>query len=122
MNKILVVGAGITGSTIARFLVENSTCTVDVIDKRDHVAGNAYDYTNEYGVRIHKYGPHIFHSNNEKAVKWLQRFGERGRRTVHEPGQSWDGTFDKPPGPNAWMRMPSVSIELIHAPLATQSS
>jgi|TARA_R110001606_G_scaffold44941_5_gene117228 UDP-galactopyranose mutase len=76
MNNILVVGAGLSGAVIARELAEFG-CNVHVIDKRDHVAGNAYDYQDSYtGIRIHKYGPHIFHTNNKKAFTWFTRFGE----------------------------------------------
>ena len=73
--KILVVGAGFAGATVARILAEAGH-TITVIDKRDHVAGNAYDYTNEHGIRIHKYGPHLFHTNNKKVFDFLGRFTE----------------------------------------------
>ena len=73
--KILIVGAGFSGTVIARELAEaGHKCTV--IDERDHVAGNAFDYTNENGIRIHKYGPHILHTSNEKVITWLSRFTE----------------------------------------------
>lgn len=71
--KYLVVGAGLSGCVVARELAEAGHL-VDVIDKRDHVAGNAYDYENEHGIRVHKYGPHLFHTNNEEVFKWLSRF------------------------------------------------
>ena len=53
-QKYLVVGAGFSGAVIARELA-NAGHTVRVIDSRDHIAGNAYDYTNEHGIRIHKF-------------------------------------------------------------------
>jgi UDP-galactopyranose mutase len=74
MKKILVVGAGFSGAAIARELA-NSGYWVDIIDKRNHIGGNAYDYTNQHGIRIHKYGPHIFHTNNKKAFDWITQFG-----------------------------------------------
>ena len=74
-NSILVVGAGFSGAVIARELAESGRHVV-VIDKRDHVAGNAYDFTNEIGIRIHKYGPHLFHTSNDKVVEWLSKFTE----------------------------------------------
>ena len=74
-NAILVVGAGFAGSTYARELAEHGF-RVDVIDKRPHVVGNAYDEVAPSGVRIHKYGPHLFHTNNEEVVLWLARFGD----------------------------------------------
>lgn len=73
--KILVVGAGFAGATIARELA-NDGHTVVVMDERDHIGGNAYDYTNEHGIRIHKYGPHLFHTNNKKVYDWITQFGE----------------------------------------------
>lgn len=60
---------------IARELAERGF-QVQVIDKRNHLAGNAYDYTNEVGIRVHKYGPHLFHTSNLKVVEWLSRFTE----------------------------------------------
>ena len=71
--KILVVGAGFAGGVIARELAEAGH-SVKVIDSRDHVAGNAYDYVNEYGIRVHKYGPHIWHTSNEEAHAWFSKF------------------------------------------------
>ena len=60
-NKILIVGAGITGITLAeRFASKGSK--VLLIEKRDHVGGNCYDCENNDGILIHKYGPHIFHT------------------------------------------------------------
>lgn len=71
--RILIVGAGLSGVTIARELADRGH-KVHVIDRRDHVAGNAYDYINEHGIRVHKYGPHLFHTNNKKVFQWLTRF------------------------------------------------
>ena len=75
MKDILVVGAGFSGATVARTLA-NAGYRVTVIDKRNHAAGNAYDYTDEHGIRIHKYGPHIFHTSNDTVMDWLKCFGE----------------------------------------------
>ena len=75
-KKVLVVGAGLAGSTLARVLAENSI-KVKLIDKRYHVAGNAYDYINNHNERIHKYGPHLLHCNKKsKALAFLNRFTE----------------------------------------------
>lgn len=73
MKKILVVGAGLTGSVISRVLADNNY-NVKVIDKRDHIAGNVFDYINNKNIRVHKYGPHLFHTNNEKVVSFIKRF------------------------------------------------
>jgi UDP-galactopyranose mutase len=74
VQRILVVGAGFAGATYARELAEHGY-QIDVIDKRHHVAGNAYDETCTSGVRVHRYGPHLFHTNNAQVVQWLMRFG-----------------------------------------------
>lgn len=73
--SFLVVGAGFAGAVIAHELA-NDGHQVTLIDERDHIGGNAYDYTNEHGIRIHKYGPHIFHTSNEKVYNWITQFGE----------------------------------------------
>jgi len=73
--KVLVVGAGFSGAVIARELAE-ADHEVTVIDKRDHIGGNAYDYVDANGIRIHQYGPHLFHTNNKDVVDWLSKFTE----------------------------------------------
>ncbi len=73
MKKILIVGAGFSGAVIARELAERDY-NISIIEKRDHIAGNAFDYVNEYGLRIHKYGPHLFHTSNLNVINWLSRF------------------------------------------------
>ena len=70
----LIVGAGFAGSILAERLAAGSNKTVLLIDKRPHVGGNAYDCFDEAGVLIHKYGPHIFHTNSDEIVKYLSRF------------------------------------------------
>ena len=72
-KSILVVGAGFSGAVVARELADKGY-QVHVIDKKDHVAGHAFDYTNHLGIRVHKYGPHLFHTSNQKVVDWLSRF------------------------------------------------
>lgn len=74
-DRVLIVGAGFAGAVHARVLAEAGV-RVDMIDQRPHIAGNAYDRLDERGVRIHVYGPHLFHTNNLKVVEFLQRFGE----------------------------------------------
>lgn len=71
--RCLVVGAGFAGAVYSRELAESGH-QVEVIDSRDHIAGNAYDFVNEHGIRVHKYGPHIFHTNNMRVVEWMSRF------------------------------------------------
>lgn len=76
MNKsFLIVGAGLSGAVIARCLADNGH-KVTVIDKRDHIGGNCYDYLNDENILVHKYGPHLFHTSNLEVVDWLSRFTE----------------------------------------------
>ena len=75
MQKYLIVGAGFSGAVLARELAEKGHL-VDVIDKRAHIGGNCYDFVDDTGIRAHRYGPHIFHTNNVAVVRWVSRFGE----------------------------------------------
>jgi len=77
-QRVLVVGAGFAGAVYARTLAEHGHA-VRVIDRRSHLAGNAYDEVGADGVRVHRYGPHLFHTNNENVVHWLARFGPLDR-------------------------------------------
>jgi UDP-galactopyranose mutase len=70
----LVVGAGYAGSILAQQLATRCEQRVLVIDRRDHIAGNAFDYYDEHGVLVHRYGPHIFHTTSEKVVEYLSDF------------------------------------------------
>jgi UDP-galactopyranose mutase len=72
----LVVGAGFAGSVIAERLAKVSDKTVLLVDKRPHIAGNAYDHHNEHGILVHKYGPHIFHTNSREVFEYLSQFTE----------------------------------------------
>jgi UDP-galactopyranose mutase len=72
----LIVGAGFAGSVIAERLAEGLGKRVLVIDRRDHIAGNAFDHFDEAGVMVHRYGPHIFHTNAQRIVDYLSRFTE----------------------------------------------
>ena len=69
----IIVGAGYAGAVSARVLADRGA-RVLVLDRRDHVAGNAYDCYDKAGVLIHKYGPHIFHTNDKGAFDFLSRF------------------------------------------------
>ena len=74
MFDFLIVGAGFAGSVLAERLASTGDQKVLIIDQRDHIGGNAYDYFNKDGILIHKYGPHIFHSNSRKVFDYLGRF------------------------------------------------
>ena len=70
----LVVGAGFSGATIAERMAAGLGLKVLVLEKRDHIGGNAYDEPNTSGVLVHPYGPHIFHTNADRIWKYLSRF------------------------------------------------
>lgn len=74
MYDSIVVGSGIAGSTAARQLAEQGDRRVLVIEQRDHMGGNCYDCLDEHGILIHKYGPHIFHTDMEEVYQFLSRF------------------------------------------------
>ena len=74
MFDYLIVGAGFAGSVLAERLATQANKKVLIIDKRDHIAGNAYDYYNNDGILIHKYGPHIFHTNSKEVFEYLGQF------------------------------------------------
>jgi UDP-galactopyranose mutase len=74
-TDVFVVGAGFAGAVIAERLAHAGK-NVLVIDKREHIAGNAYDEYDANGVLVHRYGPHIFHTNSTQVVDYLSRFTE----------------------------------------------
>lgn len=71
----LVIGCGFSGATVARRLAEHGLRTL-ILEKRDHIAGNMYDYTDENGVLVHRYGPHIFHTGDKTVFDFLSRFSD----------------------------------------------
>jgi UDP-galactopyranose mutase len=74
MFDYLIVGAGFAGSVLAERLASVGNKKVLIIDQRNHIAGNAYDFYNDDGVLIHKYGPHIFHTNSKNIIDYLGQF------------------------------------------------
>jgi UDP-galactopyranose mutase len=76
MFDYIVVGAGFAGSVLAERLATVENKKVLLIDKRNHIGGNAYDYYNNDGILIHKYGPHIFHTNSKEVFNYLSKFTE----------------------------------------------
>lgn len=76
MFDYLIVGAGFAGSVLAERLARADNKKVLVIDRRPHIGGNAFDCHNEHGILIHKYGPHIFHTNSAEIFNYLSRFTE----------------------------------------------
>lgn len=91
MFDYLIVGAGFAGSVLAERLAAGSGKSVLIIDKRPHIGGNAYDHYNDAGILVHKYGPHIFHTNSREVFEYLSRFTEwrsyQHRVLAHVDGQ-----------------------------------
>ncbi len=91
MFDYLIVGAGFAGSVLAERLAAGSDKKVLICDKRPHIGGNAYDHYNDAGVLVHKYGPHIFHTNSREVFEYLSRFTEwrsyQHRVLAHVDGQ-----------------------------------
>ncbi|CNC72765.1 Probable UDP-galactopyranose mutase [Yersinia frederiksenii] len=76
MNKVLIIGSGFSGLTIARKLAEKNV-KVKIIDERHHIGGNCYDERDEKtGINVHIYGPHIFHTDNELVWNFVNEFGK----------------------------------------------
>lgn len=72
----IIAGCGICGSVIARYIAEVMDKRVLLLEKREHIAGNMYDYRNEEGILVHRYGPHIFHTNNKEVFDFITKYGE----------------------------------------------
>lgn len=73
MFDSVIIGAGVAGCVAARDLAESGR-KVLVLEQRDHIGGNCYDEKDEHGILVHKYGPHIFHTKEQKAYDYLSRF------------------------------------------------
>jgi UDP-galactopyranose mutase len=86
----LIVGAGYAGSILAERLARGSGKQVLLVDRRPHIGGNAYDHYNDAGILVHKYGPHIFHTNSKDVFDYLSRFTE-WRQYQHKVLASVDG-------------------------------
>lgn len=76
MFDYLIIGAGFAGSVLAERLARGSNKKVLLVDKRSHVGGNAYDHYNKAGLLVHKYRPHIFHTNSGEVFQYLSQFTE----------------------------------------------
>ncbi|HYY57006.1 MAG TPA: UDP-galactopyranose mutase [Pyrinomonadaceae bacterium] len=91
MFDYLIVGAGFAGSVLAERLANGANKRVLICDKRPHIGGNAYDHYNDDGILVHKYGPHIFHTNSREVFDYLSSFTEwrsyQHRVLAHVDGQ-----------------------------------
>ncbi|MDF5722506.1 MAG: UDP-galactopyranose mutase [Rhizonema sp. PD37] len=72
----LIVGAGYSGCVLAERIATQTQQRVLIVERRDHIGGNAYDFYNEHGILVHKYGPHIFHTKSKKVWDYLSQFTE----------------------------------------------
>ena len=75
MFDYMIVGAGFAGSVLAERLSAAGK-KILIVDKRNHIGGNAFDYYNNDGILVHKYGPHIFHTNSKEVFEYLGMFTE----------------------------------------------
>jgi len=91
MFDYLIVGAGFAGSVMAERLA-NEGKKILIVDKREHIGGNTYDHYNKDGILVHKYGPHIFHTNSREVFEYLAQFTE-WRPYEHKVLASVDGQF-----------------------------
>ncbi|MFB2923214.1 UDP-galactopyranose mutase [Aerosakkonema funiforme] len=90
MFDYLIVGAGFAGSVLAERLASQLGKKVLIVDKRNHIGGNAYDCYDDAGLLVHKYGPHIFHTNSREVFEYLSNFTE-WRPYEHRVRASVDG-------------------------------
>jgi UDP-galactopyranose mutase len=90
MIDYLIVGAGFAGSVLAERLATVAGKRVLICDKRNHIGGNAYDHYNDAGILVHKYGPHIFHTNSRDVFEYLSKFTQ-WRQYEHHVLASVDG-------------------------------
>ena len=73
---VVIVGAGLSGATMAERLSNKMNKKVLIIEKRNHIGGNCYDYITKNGIRASKYGAHLFHTKHERVWKYVRRFSE----------------------------------------------
>jgi len=88
----LIVGSGLSGAVLAERIASQLNKKILIIDKRDHIAGNCYDYVDDNGILINKYGAHIFHTNYENVWKYVNDFSEWVRYD-HKVLSMVDNTF-----------------------------
>ena len=73
--KVLIVGCGLSGAVLAERLASEGH-DITIIDKRNHIGGNCYDYIDENGILMNKYGAHLFHTNNDRVIEYVKRFAD----------------------------------------------
>lgn len=95
MERVLVVGAGLSGAVIGRHLAEKGV-KVDIWEKRSHIAGNMYDYEDDHGFLVQKYGPHTFHTIKKELYEYMCRY-EDWQDYKLTCGAVWDGKYTPTP-------------------------
>lgn len=95
MNKAIIVGAGLSGAVIARHLAEHGI-QVSIYDRRNHIAGNMYDYRDEHGFLVQKYGPHTFHTKIKRLYEYMCQY-ELWQAYKLTCGAVWDGKYTPTP-------------------------
>ena len=91
----LIVGCGLSGSVIARHLAEQGQ-SVEMWERRDHIGGNMYDYVDEHGLLVQKYGPHTFHTTKKELYDYICQF-EQWQDYKLTCGAVWDGKYTPTP-------------------------
>ena len=90
-KKVLIIGAGFSGSVLASQIAQDEKLHIDIIDKRDHVAGNCHtDRCPETGVMVHAYGAHIFHTSSSRVWQFVNKFGDF-RTFINNPFALYEG-------------------------------
>lgn len=95
MEKVLIIGAGLSGAVIARYLAEKGQ-QVDIWEKRSHIAGNMYDYEDDHGFLVQKYGPHTFHTKKRELYEYMCRY-EDWQDYKLTCGAVWGGKYTPTP-------------------------
>lgn len=93
--RCLIVGCGLSGAVIARQLAEQGE-RVEIWERRDHIGGNMYDYVDEHGFLVQKYGPHAFHTTKRELYDYICRF-EQWQEYRLTCGAVWDGKYTPTP-------------------------
>ena len=91
----IIVGAGLSGGVVARELAETGK-KVLIIERRNHIAGNMFDYHDERGFLVQKYGPHTFHTKDESLYEYMKKYGEWEPYKL-KCGASWGGKYSPTP-------------------------
>lgn len=95
MEDVLIIGAGLSGAVIARSLAEKGM-RVSILEKRNHIAGNMYDYYDDHGFLVQKYGPHTFHTKEKALFDYMCQF-EEWQEYKLTCGAVWDGKYTPTP-------------------------